>query len=133
MRWWPMSESLVAAAREAALGSYSPYSHFRVGAAVQSADGTVFTSANVENAAFPVSQCAEANAINYAVSKGHTVLPLIAVACIDAESLDVAYPCGRCRQIMSEFGVETVIVATADGDTRTHPFSDLLPHGFTTL
>jgi len=126
-----MSETLVETARRAALGSYSPYSGFRTGAAVEAADGTVFSSANVENAAFPVSQCAEANAINYAVSQGHPVLPVVAVACIDAESLDMAYPCGRCRQIMSEFGVERVIVAISDGDTRAHSLAELLPHGFT--
>lgn len=125
-----MSTDLVEAARAAAAGSYSPYSGFRVGAAVVSSDGTVFTSANVENAAFPVSQCAEANAVNYAVSQGHRRLPTIAVACLDASSIDVAYPCGRCRQIMSEFGVERVIVATAEGDAREHAFSELLPHAF---
>jgi homotetrameric cytidine deaminase len=124
-------ESLLAEARRAALGSYSPYSGFRVGAAVRAGDGTVLTSANVENASYPVSQCAEANAINYAVSQGHTRLPEIAVACIDAETIDDAYPCGRCRQIMSEFAIETIYVTTAARPARTHTLDDLLPHRFT--
>jgi cytidine deaminase len=122
--------ALVAAARRAAEGSYSPYSGFRVGAAVLADDGTVFTSANVENAAYPVSQCAEANALNYAVSQGHTVLGVVAVACIDADTIEDAYPCGRCRQIMSEFGVETIHVTTATGEVREHTLDELLPHRF---
>jgi cytidine deaminase len=54
----------------------------------------------------------------------------VAVACIDAATVDDAYPCGRCRQIMSEFGVETVHVTTADGEVRHHTLDDLLPHRF---
>jgi cytidine deaminase len=126
----PDRESLIVAAREAALGAYVPYSNFRVGAAVLTEDGTVITSANVENASYPVSQCAEANAVNYAVSRGHRRLPVVAVACIDADSTDSAYPCGRCRQIMSEFGVETIHVATNDGTINTHTMDELLPHRF---
>jgi cytidine deaminase len=127
----PDHESLIVAAREAALGSYSPYSGFRVGAAVRAPDGTVFTSANVENSSYPVSQCAEANVVNYAASQGHRTLPEIAVACIDARTLEDAYPCGRCRQIMSEFGVETIHVTTASGEYRSHTLDELLPHRFT--
>ncbi len=123
-------DELVTAARQAAEGSYSPYSGFRVGASVLTANGTMVSSANVENGAYPVSQCAEANAVNYAVSQGHRHIPVVAVACIDAETVDQAYPCGRCRQIMSEFGVETVYVTTASGEVRRHAFDDLLPHRF---
>lgn len=122
--------ALVAAARRAAEGAYAPYSRFRVGAAVLAKNGTVLSSANVENAAYPVSQCAEANAVNYAVSQGHTVLSVVAVACIDAETIEDAYPCGRCRQIMSEFGVETIHVTTAAGEVREHTLDELLPHRF---
>jgi cytidine deaminase len=121
---------LAAAAREAALGSYSPYSGFRVGAVVVADDDRVFASANVENAAFPVSQCAEANAVNYAVSQGVRKIVRVAVACIDADSLDLAYPCGRCRQIMSEFDTETVIVTTSASAVRVHTLDELLPFRF---
>ena len=125
------TNELVARARVAAEGAYAPYSKFRVGAAVLAADGTVFSSANIENAAYPVSQCAEANAVNYAVSQGHRRLPVVAVACIDAATVDDAYPCGRCRQIMSEFAVETIHVTTVAGEVRTHTLDEILPHRFT--
>ncbi len=123
-------QSLVEAAREAALSAYAPYSGFRVGAALRSSDGRVFTSANVENASYPVSQCAEANAINYAVSQGVRAIAVLAVACLDAVDLEGAHPCGRCRQIMSEFDVERIVVATAEGGTARYGLDDLLPHRF---
>lgn len=125
------SADLVSLARGAAEGSYSPYSRFRVGAAVVGADGEIFTGANVENASYPVGTCAEANAITTAVAQGVREISEIVVACIDAISADHAYPCGHCRQIMSEFGVKTVIVTAGEGsEVRQHRFDDLLPHGF---
>lgn len=123
-------QEAIDAARRAALGSHSPYSHFRVGAVAVSSDGRVFSSANVENAAYPVGQCAEANVINYAVSHGAASFSLVAVACIDATDVDGAYPCGRCRQIMSEFDVQEILVGTATGDTRLHTLDQLLPYRF---
>jgi cytidine deaminase len=123
-------EELVEAARKAARKAYAPYSNFRVGASVLTSDGAMFSSANVENAAYPVSQCAEANAVNFAVSQGMTSIPVVAVACIDAKDVNGAYPCGRCRQIMAEFGVERILVTTADGDVRAHTLDDLLPYRF---
>lgn len=123
-------EEQVEAARQAALGSYSPFSNFRVGAVVIGDDGRVFSSANVENASFPVSQCAEANAINYAVSQGVRKVSTVVVACIDAASTDLAYPCGRCRQIMSEFDVDQVLVTTGSGEVRNHTLDELLPYRF---
>ena len=125
------SDELVQVARAAAGGSYSPYSHFRVGAVVVGEGGEMFTGANVENAAYPVSSCAEATAINTAVSQGVRKISVVAVACIDANDVDGAYPCGRCRQIMSEFGVEKVIVSAGDGSAvREHTLDQLLPHQF---
>lgn len=122
---------LVEAARAAAAGSYSPYSKFRVGAVVVGSDGEVFTGANVENAAYPVSSCAEATAINSAVAQGVRKIDTVAVACIDAEDADGAYPCGRCRQIMSEFAVDKVIVTGGEGtDVREHTLDELLPFRF---
>ncbi len=125
------SDELAALARAAAESSYSPYSHFRVGAAVVGEEGEIFTGANVENAAYPVSSCAEATAINTAVSQGIRKISVVAVACIDARDVEGAYPCGRCRQIMSEFGVEKVIVSAGDGSAvREHTLDQLLPHQF---
>ena len=126
----PDHASLVEAARSAASRAYAPYSSFRVGAAVSTEDGRVFTGANVENSSYPVSQCAEANAIAFAVSDGARRLPLVAVACVDAADVAGSYPCGRCRQIMSEFDVARVLVAAGEGDFVVHELDDLLPHRF---
>lgn len=123
---------LVALAREAAVNAYAPYSKFRVGAAVLSSDGLTYTGANVENAAYPSSNCAEAIAIARAVSEGVRKVDAVAVACIDAPSLSASYPCGRCRQIMSEFGVDEVHVTAGSGSmVRSHTLEELLPHRFT--
>jgi len=122
---------LVEAARAAALGSYSPYSELRVGAVVIGSDGEVFSGANVENAAYPASSCAEATAINTAVAHGVRKLDTVAVACIDASNVDGAYPCGRCRQIMSEFDVDNVVVTAGEGsEVREHTLDELLPYRF---
>jgi cytidine deaminase len=125
-------DELVAAARAAAQKSYSPYSSFRVGAVVVADDDRVYTGANVENAAYPSSNCGEATAIHTAVADGVRKIDTLAVACIDADDVQGAYPCGRCRQIMAEFGVETVIVAGAEGsEIRQHTLDELLPNRFT--
>lgn len=122
---------LADAARAAAEGSYSPYSNFRVGAVVVGSQGEVFTGANVENAAFPATSCAEATAVATAVSQGVRELETLAVACVDAEDVDGAYPCGRCRQVMSEFGVTRVVVTAGDGsEVREHTLEELLPYQF---
>jgi cytidine deaminase len=125
-------EELVAAARTAAENSYSPYSGFRVGAVVVADDGRIYTGANVENAAYPSSNCGEATAINTAVADGVRKIDTLVVACIDAADVQGAYPCGRCRQIMAEFGVDTVIVAGREGsEVREHTLDELLPNRFT--
>lgn len=125
------SEELVNVARAAAEASYSPYSHFRVGAVVVGEDGEMFTGANVENASYPASSCAEVSAITTAVAQGVRRIGVLAVACIDAEDVDGAYPCGHCRQVMSEFGIERVIVSAGEGSAiREHTLDHLLPHQF---
>lgn len=124
-------KDLVEAARSAAEGSYSPYSGFRVGAVVVGSKGEVFTAANVENAAYPSGSCAEANAIAAAVSHGVRDIESVIVACVDAVDIDGAYPCGKCRQIMSEFDVERVTVTAGEGsEVRDHALDELLPHRF---
>jgi cytidine deaminase len=98
---------------------------------VVGADGEVFTGANVENAAYPSGSCAEATAIGAAVSHGVRSIDTVVVACIDADDTDNAYPCGRCRQIMSEFDVRRVIVSGAAGtEAREHTLDELLPYRF---
>ena len=85
----------------------------------------------MENAAYPSSNCAETTALNNAVSSGARKIDVVAVACIDAIDVDGAYPCGRCRQIMSEFDVDRVIVAADEGsEVREHTLDDLMPHRF---
>lgn len=123
-------DRMIELARQAALTSYSPYSGFRVGAVVITNDGTVYRGANVENASFPVSSCGEATTINYAVAQGVREIETVVVACIDTDDIELAYPCGRCRQIMSEFGTRRVLVAAGEGPHREHSLEELLPHGF---
>ncbi|HSM43755.1 MAG TPA: cytidine deaminase, partial [Acidimicrobiia bacterium] len=95
------------------------------------ANGEVFTGANVENAAYPSGSCAEANAVGAAVSHGVRTIDTVAVACIDAGDTDGAYPCGKCRQIMSEFGVDRVVVTAGEGsEVREHTLDELLPYRF---
>ena len=124
-------EELASLARGAAEGSYSPYSNFRVGAVVVGVDGEVFTGANVENASYPESSCAETTAINTAVSQGVRKIEAVVVACVDATEIDGTYPCGGCRQVMSEFDVQRVIVTAGDGSAvREYTLDELLPHQF---
>jgi cytidine deaminase len=92
--------------------------------------GTEYSGANVENAAYGSAICAEAAGIAHAVSSGARRLTTVAVACIGADSVDDAYPCGNCRQLMNEFGVQKVIVTSGSGEVREHTLEELLPHGF---
>lgn len=125
------TDDLVTGARTAAENAYAPYSNFRVGAVVVGSEGEEFTGANVENAAYPATSCAEATAIATAVSRGVRDIDTVAVACVDASDVDGAYPCGRCRQIMSEFDVKRVIVTAGEGsEVREHTLDDLLPYRF---
>ncbi len=125
---------LATRARQAALGSYSPYSGFRVGAVVVDEHGGVHTGSNVENAAYGSSICAEATAISGAVAGGLRRIAGVAVACIDAESVDGAYPCGNCRQLMNEFGTRWVIVTGGEGsEVRRHTLDEIHPFGFRLL
>lgn len=125
----PSDRELLDLATEVATRSYSPYSSFRVGAAILTADGSVITGANIENAAFGASVCAETNAITTAAAQGHRKVDVVAVVCLDGE---LCTPCGNCRQVMREFRVERVVMESpeaADG-TRSVPLGDLLPESF---
>ena len=109
--------------------SYVPYSKFPVGAAIECADGTVFTGCNIENAAYGSTICAERTALVKAVSEGHRDdLKRIAIV---GRSVNYCWPCGSCRQMLYEFAPDlTVLVARGDGKFVTLPLADLLPHGF---
>ncbi|MDR5694699.1 MAG: cytidine deaminase [Armatimonadota bacterium] len=120
--------TLVRAARDARRKAYAPYSGFKVGAAVWAVDGTVVTGCNVENVSYGLSHCAERVAIHKAVSMGKRRLLAIAVV---AEGAEPPTPCGACRQVMAEFGIETVIMATPRGrKVITKNLSELLPEPF---
>ena len=121
--------TLLAAARDVQARAYVPYSGFRVGAALLAGDGRVFTGANVENAAYSPSICAERVALPQAVVAGVREFTAIAVV---GDGPGPCTPCGVCRQVLFEFAPDLVVVAAgASGPAEHHVLSrDLLPHGF---
>ena len=124
-------EELYKAAQAAAGFSYSPYSRFRVGAAVLTGDGEIFTGCNVENSSFPVGICAERAAISKAVSEGKTRFTAIAIAAESGGRQRSASPCGMCRQFIMEFGSDIeVIFLSSKGKLVSEKISSLLPWGF---
>jgi cytidine deaminase len=126
----PALESLLEQARQAALNSYSPYSGFRVGAALRLNNGAVVTGTNVENVSYGLTICAERAALVAAVSQFG---PGIRVEAVAVANLNAAAspPCGACRQMLAEFTLPDAPVAfpAADGP-RTMPFSEILPLAF---
>ncbi len=121
-------QELLELAKKASEASYSPYSHFPVGAALECSDGAVFTGCNVENAAYGDTICAERTAAVKAVSEGHRSFARIAVW---GNSRDYCWPCGSCRQFLSEFGRDmTVITGRGDGAYVVHPLSEMMPFTF---
>lgn len=119
---------LIGLAVEARRQAYVPYSNYPVGAAVRTKSGRVFTGVNVENAAYPQTMCAERVAIFKAVSEGELEFDVISVVTNNGGS-----PCGGCRQVMAEFGLDTVVLI-ADGEGRLKKemtVADLLPEAFT--
>ncbi|MCU4799505.1 cytidine deaminase [Halobacteria archaeon HArc-gm2] len=119
-------DSLVEAAREATESSYAPYSEYYVGAALETADGTVFTGCNIENANYSNSLHAEEVAIGSAVRAGHQEFARIAVS---TAARDGQTPCGMCRQTLTEFCDEDFPVVCDEGDDETTEYrlGDLLP------
>jgi len=121
-------ESLLVAARGVQKHAYAPYSGFFVGAAVLSEDGRVFAGANVENASYPLSACAERSAVQLAVSEG--ARRLLAVAVSGSEE-GPTWPCGGCRQVLYEFGPEMAVISEGTGGVREERLlTNLLPDPF---
>ena len=113
------------AAREKA---YAPYSSFRVGAAILTKSGKVFTGQNVENASYGLSVCAERTAIFNMVGAGERSAVAVAIA---TDAPKPTAPCGACRQVIREFGPDaTILLVTTSGATATHRLRDLLPFDF---
>jgi cytidine deaminase len=127
----PDVAELVAAARAARQRAYAPYSGYRVGAAVLTQDGTVVTGANVENASYSLSLCAERVALLAAVAAGHRGFTSIAVV---AGGPEPARPCGACRQVLNEFpaGPDLEVVCAGEDGERlvVTTLGELLPQAF---
>lgn len=122
------TKQLIKKAQEMLKKSYSPFSKFKVGACVLTESGKMFQGANIENASFGATICAERNAINNAILNGEHNFQAIAIV---SQSGDYTYPCGICRQTMVEFSPEMlVIVAKNVDDYKTYRASELLPFYF---
>ena len=119
---------LVTAARRARRNARASYSGFKVGAALETADGTIITGCNIENATYGLTMCAERVAMFKALSDGHRRFRRVAVV---ADTQAPTPPCGSCRQILWEFGGDLeVILANLRRETGRHRLADLLPHPF---
>lgn len=128
------NEELIKQAIEARKKSYSPYSHFQVGAAILSSKGKVYTGCNIENAAFSVTICGERTAIFKGVSEGEKRFVKIAIAGgREGEALDYCPPCGVCRQVMREFANPKdfiILLAKSETEYKEYTLSQLLPEDF---
>jgi cytidine deaminase len=122
-----MRQKLVEQAQDSRRWAYAPYSGYTVGAALLTHSGRIYDGVNVENAAYPTSMCAERVAVFKAVSEGERQFQAIAVATSNGGS-----PCGACRQVLSEFGPETIVIlVNGKGEiTQEGTVADLLPGAF---
>ena len=124
-------KQLVKEAVEARNLSYSPYSHFAVGAAVLTKDGKVFKGANIENSSYPLCMCAERNALYNAMLHGYSKKDFVALA-LSADTDTPCSPCGACRQVISELFPKdgTIIMSNLKGDIQETNIEELLPFAF---
>lgn len=123
-----MPDALLDAAREVQQRAYAPYSGFRVGAALEAADGQRFLGCNVENASYGLTICAERSALVSAVSAGARSFRRIVVV---SDSDPPASPCGACRQMLAEFGAELLVEAVGPRQAQRWTLAELLPDAFT--
>ena len=122
-------QEMRAAARAAMEKAYSPYSNFRVGAAVLTADNKIFAGCNVENVSYGLTMCAERNAIFQAVAKGSRKLRAVVIVTEDEQ---LTPPCGACRQVINEFGPDAEIFIFGSGKKgKKTSLPKLLPYAFT--
>ena len=124
-------EELVAKAKEARELSYSPYSHFKVGAALLTKDGQVFLGANIENSSYPLCMCAERNALYNAMLHGVKKEDMVALA-LTADTDGPCSPCGACRQVISELFPKNapIYMSNLKGDIQETNADELLPFAF---
>jgi cytidine deaminase len=123
-----VSTELVRRAREVMHNAYAPYSHFHVGAAIEADDGSIHVGCNVENASYGLTICAERMAVGAAVAAGKRRLRRVAVATAVEPP---ATPCGACRQLLAEFGLDLEIVTAGPKSERNFRLRELLPEAFT--
>jgi len=122
------NEELIAKARQAQQNAYAPYSGFKVGAALLSGDGKVFTGCNVENASYGLSVCAERTAIFKAVSEGIKEFAAMAIA---GSGEGFIYPCGACLQVLAEFAPEIKLIITDEkNQSKEYNLQEMLPRLF---
>lgn len=122
--------ALITAAKSARENAYAPYSKFKVGAAVLCANGKIYSGCNVENASYGLSVCAERTAVFGAVCSGEREIVAVAIAV----SGDTAFPCGACRQVLTEFapsGGDMRVYLVSDQGVEEYTLRELLPHAFT--
>ncbi|HOK62593.1 MAG TPA: cytidine deaminase [Soehngenia sp.] len=118
---------LIRLAIKAKENAYVPYSKFKVGAALITEDGSVYTGCNIENASYSPTICAERTAIAKAISEGHRKIMKIAIV----GDSNYTYPCGVCRQVIREFGKDSeVIIANTEEDFKKYNLAELLPNSF---
>ena len=120
-------QNLMERAIKARENSYSPYSHFAVGAALLCEDGTLYEGCNIENASYGLTNCAERTAIFKAVSEGHVTFKALAVV---ADTEGPCAPCGACRQVMAEFKIPLLIMGNLMGNIKIVTIEELLPFSF---
>ncbi len=121
-------DKLLSEALKARENAYVPYSKFKVGAAVMSKNGNIYGGCNIENASYGLTSCAERNAIFHAISSGEKELVAI---CVVADTKGPVSPCGACRQVISEFKINKILLANCDGKTKEMTLEELLPYSFT--
>lgn len=122
------NKELIAIAHKAKEFAYSPYSNFKVGAALLTSDGKVFTGCNIENGSYGATNCAERTAIFKAVSEGVTDFEKIAIV---SSGGDFTMPCGICLQVMSEFMLDKeVILSNDNGEVKILKVNEFLPYNF---
>jgi cytidine deaminase len=126
-----ITQKLIATAQQAAQQAYAPYSQFKVGAALLTEAGNIFSGCNVENISYGLSMCAERNAIATAVAvEGGDTMKITAIVVVNHRNT-LCSPCGACRQVIWEFGKQAIVMFQGNLELQTSSSIALLPEGFT--
>lgn len=124
-------DMMLECAEHARENAYAPYSHFRVGAAIMAENGDIYVGCNIENSSYPLCMCAERTALYKAISEGVKKFSMIAVTGGINDTSEECFPCGSCRQVLSEFCDKNLKIVLRDGKkTRVYTLEELMPHSF---